>query len=182
MLLIHLLLACDPPIEALEPAEPRCPEGVSPGLCAPDFEAVDRDGNLHRFSDLAEGHVVMLSFGATWCVYCRSMAQEAEPLWASRADEGLLVIDVLIQDQEALPAQPDDAGAWADALDLSYPVLADPMGVTWPLYDPISAMPAAWIIDRDGVIQWADRGYVNSGELVPLIDDLLDDSDPIVEF
>lgn len=53
------------------------------GALAPDFALPDRDGRLHRLSDLASRGPVVLSFNrGSWCPYC-----EQEVLaWAERVD------------------------------------------------------------------------------------------------
>jgi hypothetical protein len=41
---------------------------------------------------------------------------------------------------------------------LTFPVLADVDGEFYPLWDPDGVLPVAYIVDRDGVVAWAEAG------------------------
>jgi hypothetical protein len=67
-------------------------------------------------------------------------------------------ISVVVQDARGGPPTADDAALWAEQLQLSFPVLADPTGEFFEAWDPAGILPTSTIIDRDGVITWTEAG------------------------
>lgn len=65
--LLLALAACQQG-EVLEPGpvasdEPACPEGLSLGMCAPDFELPSAQGGTERLSDYRGQRVLVISSG-----------------------------------------------------------------------------------------------------------------------
>ena len=79
---------------------------------------------------------------------------------------------MVAQDGSGQIPDPEDAALWADELGLTFPVLADVDGDFYPLWDPTGVLPMAYIIDRDGVIVWAEAG--GSGGLEEIEGTVLD--------
>lgn len=67
-------------------------------------------------------------------------------------------MSVVVQSASGGPATSDDAALWAEHLELTFPVLADPTGEFFETWDPAGVLPMAYIIDQEGVVAWAEAG------------------------
>ena len=67
-------------------------------------------------------------------------------------------MSVVVQDASGGPATSDDAARWAEQLELTFPVLADPTGEFFETWDPAGVLPVAYIIDQEGVVAWSEPG------------------------
>ena len=47
-------------------------------------------------------------------------------------------------------------------MDLSIVVLADDAGEFWPVWNPEGVLPVTYVVDRNGVVSWADYGDSSS--------------------
>jgi thiol-disulfide isomerase/thioredoxin len=157
---------CPEPIAAawtcLEPdARPAAPE--------PDLEALDSDS-----FDLASirGEVAVLTFWADWCGPCE--AQQAD---IGRVSEGASDIAFVAV---ALETQTDDAARYAQTHSIADPVLLDLEGrYLRDLNDTLSneladagqtAIPATYILDREGRIAAWSIGQTNESALLSAIE------------
>lgn len=96
-------------------------------------------------------------------------------LYGSYGDQGFLPVSVVVQDRIGETATPEDAALWAEGLELSFPVLADVDGEFFPVWDPAGVLPVTYVIDRDGVVVWAELGGAGGLEdLEALLQTLLD--------
>lgn len=84
--------------------------------------------------------------------------QGLQDLYETYADEGFVVISVVVQDLSGDLPTPDDAALWQDELDLSFVVLADVDGTFFPVWDPEGVLPVTAIIDPEGVVRWRRAG------------------------
>ncbi len=75
-------------------------------------------------------------------------------MWTDYADQGLVIIGAMTEDQSGAPADIDDAIAWCDQFAITHPMLADPEGTQMGYY--VSGFPTYIIIDRDMVVANAD--------------------------
>jgi cytochrome c biogenesis protein CcmG/thiol:disulfide interchange protein DsbE len=113
---------------------------------APDFQLKSLDGPTITLSDL-RGQPVLLNFWATWCGPCRFempffQQLSGDPEWQAR---DLQILAVNIQESEATVSR------FMVENGLSFTVLLDTAGEAARLYN-VSAIPATYIIDKDGII------------------------------
>jgi peroxiredoxin len=95
--------------------------------------------------DALKGKVVFLNFWATWCPPCREEMPSMEILYRRFRDQGLELIAVDIMESSKA------VSAFLSDNDLSFPAALDANGRVSNRYG-IQAIPATFIIDRDGKI------------------------------
>jgi peroxiredoxin len=157
---------CPEPIAAawtcLEPdARPAAPE--------PDLEALD-NGSFELAS--IRGEVAVLTFWADWCSPCE--AQQADIGRVSEGESGIAFVAL------ALETQTDDAARYAQTHSIADPVLLDLEGrYLRDLNDTLSnelsdasqtAIPATYILDREGRIAAWSIGQTNESALLSAIE------------
>ena len=114
---------------------------------APDIQAVLLDGQAIKLADYS-GQPVLLYFWASWCPVCKitsnsvnSIAQDYKVItlasWSGKAEE--------------VQQYMDEAG-------LTMPVIVDNQG-EWAERYGIKGVPASFIIDAAGDIQFIESGY-----------------------
>ncbi len=67
-------------------------------------------------------------------------------------------ISVVVQDARGDLPKPEHARQWAEQLGLTYPVLADPEGTFYEVWNPLQVLPVAYVVDSEGVVAWAKAG------------------------
>lgn len=150
-----------------------------PGNPAPSFEVTRPTGEVVSLNDYA-GKVVLLNIWATWCGPCREEMPSMERLYAlfDPADFEILAISV-----DALPGQRDlrgylagDPVAFADSLELTFPILRDPGGEIERIFQT-TGVPESFLIGRDGMIykrvagSTAWDGEANVAQIRRLVED-----------
>jgi thiol-disulfide isomerase/thioredoxin len=121
---------------------------------APAFAVRDFDGVTFSNQSLA-GKVVLVDFWATWCVPCHRAMPELQALHDRYANRGFTVVGISI-DEEAGPAK---VKKFIKGRKLSYPIAMDSReSPAWAAFR-VKAVPAAFLIDREGrvVAQWVGR-------------------------
>jgi cytochrome c biogenesis protein CcmG/thiol:disulfide interchange protein DsbE len=152
------------------------PIGV--GSEAPNFTAVDLDGNPVRFADL-EGEVVLLNIWATWCPPCREEMPSMQRLHERLGPEGLKIVAVSIDAPlgvfDRVGQVGGDVKAFADELGLTFAIWHDPTGAVQRTYRG-TAVPESFLIDRNGLIQKKHPGALewDSDAMVDLVTRLLE--------
>lgn len=140
-------------------AEIAAQERVMPGKPAPEFAALDINGDSLKLSDF-KGKYVILDFWASWCVPCRKSNPHMKELYKKYNAKGLEFIYVADDDQN-----PD---AWRkavkdDGLEAFHHVLrgmkiTDRSQMTFDKTNDISdkyaihLLPTKYIIDKEGKI------------------------------
>lgn len=110
-----------------------------------DFEAPDRTGAMHRFSEMIEGsRIVLLDMWASWCGSCRRAAIRNKPVYERYRDRGFTVVSV--------------AREFGDTAGLDAAVAKD--GYEWPVLVELD----------DRISLWQTYNAGDSGGLMVLID------------
>ena len=121
------------------------------GKPAPDFTLKSMTGlNLN----LAEqrGKIIVINFWASWCGPCRKEMPVLQTFYDKYQDLGVSVWGVNVE-------QENQAGRdFLADLNLSFPILFDETNTISATYQ-VEAMPTTIIIDRDGVVRYAYKGY-----------------------
>ena len=92
-----------------------------------------------------KGKVVFLNFWATWCGPCRAEMPSMEALYSRYREKGLEILAVNCGEEQ------EEVLAFMKSNRLSFPVALDSDGKVSGAYG-IQAIPASFIIDREGKI------------------------------
>jgi thiol-disulfide isomerase/thioredoxin len=111
-------------------------------LLAPTFSLVDLTG---KKIDLAgySGKVVLLNFWATWCPPCRTQIPKLIELQDEYGRRGFQVLGIVVNDTK------DAVNEFFKMIRPNYPVAMVTMDMRRN-YGGLSALPASWLIGRDG--------------------------------
>ena len=116
------------------------------------------DASLQEFA----GKMVLLDFWATWCKPCLKTMPQLQTLYEAYADSGFVVVGISIDEGEDRRKK---VKRWVDKIDVSYPIFLDAKETpAWHMFK-VKAIPALFLIGREGqvVAQW--RGEIDHQEL-----------------
>ena len=119
---------------------------------APRFSVETLEGEPVDLGDF-EGKLVVLDFWATWCKPCFEVMPSLQRLHDSYAEKGLVVLGVSIDEGVDRIAK---IRKFADKVGVSYPIFSDARPTpAWYAFK-VKAIPALFLIDRNGriVAQW----------------------------
>jgi peroxiredoxin len=108
---------------------------------------------------------VLINFWATWCSPCRAEMPAIQRRYDALKDQGFTVLAV--DDNEAA----QDVTAFAQAYELTFPILLDPGETVVGLYR-VYAFPTTFIVDQQGVIQKLHIGALTEAALDQYLSDL----------
>jgi len=138
----------------------------SVGEVAPAFDGTDFNGNKISLDDL-RGEVIIVNFWATWCGPCMKELPLLDSYFQAAKDNGLRVVAVTT-DADNLPFR-------------SKKVLKNlSISLTHRLHGPYTLidgkLPTNYIIDRTGVVRYAQAGELDldtmNALLVPLLNEV----------
>lgn len=135
---------------------------------APRFTLKDLAGSAVSNESL-KGKVVLLDFWATWCKPCRRAIPELQALHEKFVRRGFSVVGVSIDEGD-----PARVKRFVTSKKIAYPVAVD--SEKEPAWDAfhVKAVPAAYLIDREGriVAQWTGTP-ANAKDLEAKLEELL---------
>jgi thiol-disulfide isomerase/thioredoxin len=138
------------------------------GARRPDYTLGSDSGAWVSASDF-DGQVVLVNFWATWCQPCREEMPMLLDLQHDFGQQGLQVVGIALDDVQ-------QARDFVSELGVDYPILVgavDVMAVA-RLYGNVSGvLPYSVLIDRAGIIRWAQLGALQRDELVQRLGALL---------
>lgn len=142
--------------------DPGAPYGTSLGSNFRPFTLERCDGTPFAFYGEAEGfcdaRFTVVAMAAGWCGPCRVEAQQMQALLVEAYEpEGVRVIVAITQDNDYRAPDADFCDGWVDQYGLTNPVVLDPAQET-QIYFPAGALPAAVIVDSEGVIRHREYG------------------------
>ena len=129
---------------------------------APDFQVTTIDGNKLSLADF-RGQVLVLNFWATWCVPCKKELPMMDAYYRLQQHAGLRILAVTTEDSLPLSQLKPLAAV------LAIPMVRHFKGD----YGPLKGVPTNYVIDRDGVLRYAQSGALTldrmNAILVPLL-------------
>jgi cytochrome c biogenesis protein CcmG/thiol:disulfide interchange protein DsbE len=142
---------------------------------APDFSLKDINGKTVRLSDY-RGKVILLDFWATWCGPCKMEIPWFMEFERKYKDRGFAVLGLSMDDDGWQSVRP-----FVQELGMNYRVMIadDRTGELYglllgPESGGISALPTAFLIDRDGRVANEQVGVSNRKDFEDGIEELLD--------
>jgi peroxiredoxin len=142
------------------------PQGVVPGVKAPEILALDLDNNPVRLSDY-RGRVVVLDFWTGGCGPCLVDMALMNGLYLQYREDGLTVLAV----NQGEPRE-DVAHMVEVLLPVSYPIAIDQRGASAKRYG-VMAVPTSFVLDRRGVVREKVLGEVSRDRLEAILTPLL---------
>ena len=146
-------------------ATPKSETGVWQGKAPPSFTGQTASGDTFNLAD-TRGKVVLINFWATWCGPCQQEMPDLAALQKKYGPQGLTIVGLSIDDDLATVQQFDKRAK------LPYPVLLAPIE-TRKFFGGIPAIPATFLLGRDGKVALAYEGLATQANLAPEIEKLL---------
>jgi peroxiredoxin len=138
------------------------------GKPARDFKLTTLDGQTVKLADL-KGKVVVVNRWATWCTPCKAEMVAFENYLRTHPKSDLKIYAVTVELQFPASKLKPLQGA------LSYPLATNIS--SWG-YKVMSGVPTSYVIDRRGVLRYADSGAFNLESFSELVDPLLAEAAP----
>jgi peroxiredoxin len=133
------------------------------GKPARDFKLTTLDGQTVKLADL-KGKVVVVNRWATWCTPCKAEMVAFENYLRTHPKSDLKIYAVTVELQFPASKLKPLQGA------LSYPLATSISG--WG-YKIMGGVPTSYVIDRKGVLRYADSGAFDLESFSELVDPLL---------
>jgi len=134
---------------------------LSPGTKAPDFTLPKLDGSKFTLSTCfkkAPKKVVLLDIWATWCPPCRSEIPFLIKLQKTFAGKDVVIVGVSVDRSK------DEVVKFVKEQKINYTILHDPSAKTVGAPYKVTGIPATYIIDKKGVIRYAEVGFPRDEE------------------
>ncbi|NWF63223.1 MAG: TlpA family protein disulfide reductase [Chloroflexi bacterium] len=120
---------------------------------APPLALKNLDGETQSLADF-RGKVVLVNNWATWCPPCKAEMPSLKKYHDKHTAEGFTVIAVEAGDKY------DEALAFAQSLDLTFPVWLDPQGAALRAFGN-GSLPNSYVIDGNGTVRLAWTGQIS---------------------
>lgn len=131
---------------------------IEVGSTPPDFKLPTIEGKDVKLSDY-QGRIILLKLATTWCPTCKQQSQEIAEAGKILAENGVVVIEVFLQDSEAMIREALAGETFA----LDHVALLDD-GDARRAY-AVYMIPRLLIIDRDFKVR-RDGSLMTARELV----------------
>jgi thiol-disulfide isomerase/thioredoxin len=132
------------------------------GQAAPNAQFVTVQGAKFDLASL-RGQVVVINFWATWCVPCRKELPLLDAYYRAQKDHGLIV----------LAATTEDSVPEFQMRKLFAAMAIVPLHRLKGPYEPLEGVPTNFVIDRRGVVRYAQAGAFSLDNLNALLVPLL---------
>jgi hypothetical protein len=124
---------------------------------------------LHDFynptKDPAKSRVMILTWGALWCPWCKTQAGEAMKVYNVWHSKGAEMMELVFEDAQGAPAVFSNLKTWTQSYKLGFPSVLDPE-VNSGIYFDKNAAPYNMVIDLSTMkITFAVAGYMDSGAI-----------------
>lgn len=146
--IFSLLFLCASLVVAAAVARAQGAAGqVVPPADSSDLKLRGADGKTYDVASM-RGQVVLVSFGATWCLPCKEELKALEVLKKEYKDKPVTFLWISIESEEDV----SDKGLrdYAKGLKISFPVLRDPDRTIFARYSQRLRMPTVLFFDREG--------------------------------
>ena len=145
---------------ATEPVQPTQAAEEEEKYYAPDFTAVDAEGNEVKLSDFA-GKPVVLNFWASWCGPCKMEMPDFDEAYQQQGEEiQFLLVNMTDGAQETL----EGAKAFIEQSGYSFPVLYD-VNYDAAITYGVSSLPTTYFIDSEGAMVARAVGAIDADTL-----------------
>lgn len=132
-----------------------------------NFAATMTDGHVISMSSL-RGKVVLVSFWATWCPYCRHEMPDMQTFYRDWHAKGFEILALSIEDDPTLVANYIKQEGYTFPAGLANADVQQAFGA-------INKVPISYIIDKKGVIRYEISGQVHYARLENLVAPLLNE-------
>lgn len=149
------------PGETGAPQDSAAPEETEPPKVeAPDFTAVDADGEEVKLSDYV-GKPIVLNFWASWCSPCKSEMPEFNAAWEELEGEvQFLMVNMTDGARETV----ESAREYVEGEGFTFPVLFDTKSEAAIAYSAYS-LPTTYFIDAEGYVTARAVGAIDGETL-----------------
>ena len=105
------------------------PEGLFINSKAPDFKAVDQNGNSIRLKDMVKnGNVVLFFYRGNWCPYCSRQLKQLQDSLELFVEKGVQVVAIT-------PEKPEGISKTIEKSSATFPIIHDEEGKIMKAYD-----------------------------------------------